>query len=94
MAENYHLTFNSEKEGWDIKKEGGTRPSDHFADYDDALARGKELARNNDASLILHDDSGAITGSLSGEDLSAGGLLQAAADKVKGAAGAVTAPFK
>lgn len=88
MAENYHLTYNAEKEGWDIVKEGGSRPSDHLAHHGDALARAKELASNANVTLILHDESGAITGSLSGDDL-APGLLRSAADKLRGAAGAV-----
>ena len=89
MAENYHLTHDAEKSRWDVKKEGGSRPSDSFEDEGAALRRGKELARNAGGSLILHDETGAITGSVSGDDL-APGVLEAAADKVRGLAGAVT----
>ena len=93
MAENYHLTYNSEKEGWDIKKEGASRPSDHFPSHAAALKRARELALNNDVNLILHDESGAIVGSESGDALDPN-LLQRATDKVTGAVGAVASAIK
>ena len=93
MADNYHLTYNSEKEGWDIKKEGASRPSDHFSSHSKALARARELTVNANSNLILHDESGAITGSESATDLSKG-LFQKVADKVEGAVGAVASAVK
>ena len=88
MAENYHLTYNSEKEGWDVKREGASRPSDHFSSRSSALKRARELAVNNDVNLILHDESGAIIGSESAADISKG-VFAKMADKVEGAVGAV-----
>ena len=93
MAENYHLTYNSEKEGWDIKKEGATRPSDHFDSHSKALARARELALNSNVNLIIHDETGAITGSESAEELGKS-ILQKASDKVQGAVGAVASAIK
>ena len=40
----YHVTPNSNG-GWDVKKEGGRRPSAHADRKSDAIARGKELAK-------------------------------------------------
>ena len=93
MADNYHLTYNSEKEGWDVKREGASRPSDHFSSHSKALARARELAVNNDVNLILHDESGAITGSETAEDISKG-VFTKIADKVEGAVGAVVSAVK
>ena len=104
MSENYHLTFNREKEGWDIKKEGASRPSDHFESHSKALKRARELALNSNVNLIIHDESGAITGSESAEDIGKGVFSKAGdaiinakdkvAEKVEGAVGAVTSTFK
>ena len=93
MAENYHLTYNSDKEGWDIKKEGASRPSDHFSSHSKALSRARELALNNKVNLIIHDESGAITGSESAEDIGKG-VFEKIGDKIEGAVGAVTSAIK
>ena len=93
MAENYHLTYNSDKEGWDIKKEGASRPSDHFDSHSKALKRARELAQNSSVNLIIHDESGAITGSESAEDIGKG-VFSKVADKVEGAVGAVASAIK
>ena len=93
MAENYHLTYNSDKEGWDIKKEGASRPSDHFDSHSKALKRARELAQNSNVNLIIHDESGAITGSESAEDIGKG-VFSKVADKVEGAVGAVASAIK
>lgn len=97
MADNYHLTYNREKEGWDIKKAGGSRPSDHFASQSKALKRARELTVNANGNLIIHDESGAIVGSESTDDINKGVLTKAAetvSEKVEGAIGAVTGAFK
>ena len=93
MAENYHLTYNSDKEGWDIKKAGGSRPSDHFSSHSKALARARELAVNSNTNLIIHDESGQIVGSESAEDISKG-VFAKIGDKIEGAIGAVTGAIK
>ena len=93
MAQNYHLTYNSEKEGWDIKREGASRPSDHFSGHGKALARARELALNSNVNLILHDETGAITGSQTPEEIGKS-FLTKAADKVQGAIGAVTSAVR
>ena len=93
MAENYHLTWNREKEGWDIKREGASRPSDHEASRSRALKRARELAVNADVNLIIHDEDGKITGTETSADLSKG-IFAKAVDKIEGAAGAAASVFK
>ena len=41
----YHVTKN-QKNGCDVKKEGGQRSSGSFSTKQDAVQRGKELAKN------------------------------------------------
>lgn len=97
MADNYHLTFNRDEERWEIKREGASRPSDHFESHSKALQRARELALHDDVDLVVHDDTGAITGSESAEDIGKGTFARAAdavSDKVQGAVGAVTGAFK
>ena len=97
MADNYHLTFNRDDERWEVKRAGASRPSDHFESHSKALKRARELALNNNVNLIIHDDTGAITGSESAEDIGKGTLTKAAeavSNKVQGAVGAVTGAFK
>ena len=97
MAENYHLTYNRDKEGWDIKKAGASRPSDHFSSHSKALKRARELTVNSNTNLVIHDESGAIVGSESTDDINKGVLTKFAetvTDKVEGAVGAVTGAFK
>lgn len=56
----YHVTPSSNG-GWDIKKEGGKRPSDHLEKKTDAIARGKELAKKAPLSQIkIHKQDGTI----------------------------------
>ena len=97
MADNYHLTWNRDDERWEVKREGASRPSDHFESHSKALKRARELALNNNVNLIIHDDTGAITGSETAEHIGKGTLTKAAetvANKVEGAVGAVTGAIR
>lgn len=58
-----HLTFNKEKDLWQAKKEGAERVSvqaDTKAEVD-KLAR--EIAKNNELELIIHNKKGLIVDS-------------------------------
>ena len=97
MAADYHVTYNREKDAWDIVKEGGSRPSDHFLSKSKALRRARELAVNSNVNLVIHDESGAITGSESVDDINKGAFAKAAdavTDTVEDAVGAVTGAFR
>jgi len=51
----------SKKGGWDVKKEGGKRPSGHFGKKTDAVDRGKELAKKAPlGQIIIHKQDGKI----------------------------------
>lgn len=56
----YHVTP-SPGGGWDVKKEGGQRPSAHTGKKTDAIARGKELAKKGPLGQIkIHKQDGTI----------------------------------
>jgi hypothetical protein len=56
----YHVVPNSGG-GWDVKKEGGQRPSAHADNKADAVARGKELAKKGPLGQIkIHNQDGKI----------------------------------
>ena len=47
----YHVTKNKST-GWDVKHEGGKRASGNFSTKQEAVKRGKELAKNADLGQI------------------------------------------
>lgn len=56
----YHV-IPSPGRGWDIKKEGGKRPSGHFDTKDPAIDRGRELAKSSGlGQLKIHKQDGKI----------------------------------
>jgi hypothetical protein len=56
-----HVVPNKKKGGWDVKKEGGKRPSAHADRKSDAVARGKELAKKTPLGQIkIHKQDGKI----------------------------------
>lgn len=56
----YHVTKNS-GEGWDVKKEGGQISSGHFDTKDQAIDRGKELAKaGGHGQIKIHGQDGKI----------------------------------
>lgn len=56
-----HVVPNKKKGGWDVKKEGGKRPSAHADRKSDAVARGKELAKKVPLGQIkIHKQDGKI----------------------------------
>lgn len=56
----YHVASNPDG-GWDVKKEGGKKSSGHFDTKDEAVARGKTLAKAGDnGQIIIHKKDGQI----------------------------------
>lgn len=47
-------------EGWAIKKENSERYTGIFPTKEDALERGREIARNQNTELVIHDRHGRI----------------------------------
>lgn len=46
--------------GWDVKREGAERASAHAETKQDAVDRGREIARNAGAELVVHNQDGKI----------------------------------
>lgn len=55
-----HVVPNSDKGGWDIKQGGGQRSSGHFDRKSDAVDRARDISRNQDSELYIHDKKGRI----------------------------------
>ncbi len=56
----YHVTKN-QSSGWDVKKEGGQRASGNLNTKQEAVHRGKELAKNAPLGQIkIHGQDGKI----------------------------------
>ena len=54
----YHVTKKSGG-GWNVKKEGGKRPSGHFATKKQAVQRGRNLAKSTGlGQLKIHKEDG------------------------------------
>ena len=58
----YHVTPRSDDGQWNVIKEGGERPSGIFRTKEEAIERGKELAKNNPkAQILIHNQDGKIS---------------------------------
>ena len=54
----YHVKSDQSK-GWKVKKQGADRASGHFDNKDDAVQRGKELAKSDgEGQIIIHKKDG------------------------------------
>jgi hypothetical protein len=60
---DYHVVPNAERGGWDVKREGGERASDHFDLKSEAMGRGRNLAQTNRTELVEHGRDGRIQNS-------------------------------
>jgi Uncharacterized protein conserved in bacteria (DUF2188) len=56
-----HVVPNKNEGGWDIKQGGGERSSGHFNRKDDAVDRAREISKNLDSELYIHDRYGRIS---------------------------------
>lgn len=56
-----HVVPNSERGGWDSKRENAERASKHFDKKADAMAYAREQAKNIGAELIPHNKDGKIS---------------------------------
>lgn len=60
MRKEVHITPNSDRGGWDVKRPENQRVSFHTNTKAEATVRGKELAKNIGAELIPHGKDGRI----------------------------------
>lgn len=56
--EDYHVV--RRPEGWGVQREGGQRASSLHRTQADAIAAGRDLARRNQAELVIHGLNGKI----------------------------------
>lgn len=61
MARKTHHVVPSSGGGWDIKKGGSKRLSDHFDRKTDTIERGREISRNQNTELVIHNRDGKIS---------------------------------
>lgn len=47
--------------GWDIQQSGGQRSSGHFGRKQDAIDRARQISRNQDTELVIHNKNGRIS---------------------------------
>ncbi len=59
---SHHVVPNPDG-GWDVKRGGGERSSGHFDTKKEAIDRGREISRNQDTELVIHNQDGKISGS-------------------------------
>jgi hypothetical protein len=57
---DYHVVPNSDRGGWDVRREGADRSSGHFERKTDAMDRGRDLARERRTELVEHGRNGRI----------------------------------
>ena len=55
----HHVVPNADG-GWDIRRGGGERSSGHFDTKQDAVHRAREIARNAETELKIHNRDGRI----------------------------------
>ena len=60
--DTHHVVPNRDG-GWDVKRGGSARASSHHDTKADAVAKGRETARNQGTELRIHNKDGRIAGS-------------------------------
>lgn len=60
MRKEVHITHNTEKGGWDVKRPENQRVSAHADTKAEAMEIGKRIAQNLGAELIPHKINGII----------------------------------
>ena len=60
MPKSTHVVPNKDKGGWDIKQSGGQRSSGHFDRKTDAVSRARQISKNQETELVVHNKDGKI----------------------------------
>jgi uncharacterized protein YdaT len=58
--DSHHVVPNSDRGGWDIRRSGSERSSEHCDRKQDAIDRAREISRNQETELIVHNKDGRI----------------------------------
>ncbi len=56
-----HVVPNSDRGGWDIRQSGSQRSSGHFDTKREAEERAREISRNQETELVIHNKDGLIS---------------------------------
>jgi hypothetical protein len=57
---NSHHVVPNAKGGWDVKKGGANRASEHFDNKQEAVDAGRQISRNQDTEFYIHGKDGKI----------------------------------
>jgi hypothetical protein len=61
MGENETHVVPNPDGGWDIKKSGGQKSLKHFEKKQDAVDHAREISRNQNSELVIHNKDGEIS---------------------------------
>ncbi len=63
MGRDEHHVVSNPNGGWDVKRSGADRASVHADTKKDAINRGREISRNQNTELVIHNMDGKISNS-------------------------------
>ncbi|MGD0597982.1 MAG: DUF2188 domain-containing protein [Sedimentisphaerales bacterium] len=58
-GKSHHVVPNPDG-GWDVKKGGAERASEHFDTQKEAIDKGREISQNQNSEFVIHDRHGRI----------------------------------
>ncbi len=61
--DEHHVVPNSQKGGWDIKRNNATRSSGHSNTKEEATKAGRTISKNQNTELIIHQKNGKVQNS-------------------------------
>lgn len=61
MPRKTHHVVPSSQGGWNIKKGGAEKASGHFDRKQDAIDHAREISRNQESELVIHNRDGKIS---------------------------------
>lgn len=61
MKNNIHVTYRKDEGRWAVKSEDSSRAYRLLKEKGEAVAVGREVAKNNESELVIHRRDGVIT---------------------------------
>ena len=59
-TKTHHVVPNKDKGGWDIKKGGAQKASNHLDNKNDAIDIARKISKNQNSELVIHKKDGSI----------------------------------
>ncbi|MBF0410971.1 MAG: DUF2188 domain-containing protein [Candidatus Riflebacteria bacterium] len=59
----HHVVKNTEKGRWDVKREHAQRVSAHAETKAEAISKAREISKNQETELVIHNKDGKISNS-------------------------------